>query len=151
MPSTRRPNTMEFKGLTYFLRHGPIMYAVRIDNGRSLILTKSCSLLLLFLALSVSHASRLLLNSFIELVNLSYLFTKTMSKSLRWLVSTSIKQWASCIVFVFCFLLHPIDNTLVVQYQLVQGWLNYVYIIKKKKERKLEWRRAHYRKLIVAL
>ena len=32
-------------------------------------------------------------------------------------------------------------NKLVVQYQLVQGCLNYVYIIKK---RKLEWRRAHY-------
>ena len=39
------------------------------------------------------------------------------------------------------FLLHPIDNTLVVQYQLVQGSLNYVYIIKK---RKLEWRRTYY-------
>ena len=45
-------------------------------------------------------------------------------------------------VFVF-FLLHPIDNSLVVQYQLVQGCLNYVYIIKK---RKLEWRRADYSK-----
>ena len=38
-------------------------------------------------------------------------------------------------VFVFYFLLHPIDNTLVVQYRLVQGWLNYVYIIKRKKVR----------------
>ena len=37
--------------------------------------------------------------------------------------------------FVFYFLLHPIDNTLVVQYQLVEGCLNYVYIIKKKKIR----------------
>ena len=40
-----------------------------------------------------------------------------------------------CFVFVFIcilFLLHPIDNTLVVQYQLVQGWLNYVYIINKE-------------------
>ena len=45
----------------------------------------------------------------------------------------------------FLFLLHPTDNTLVVQYQLVQGWLNYVYIIKKIK---LERRRAHYRTLI---
>ena len=35
--------------------------------------------------------------------------------------------------FVFYFLLHPIDNTLVARYQLVQGCLNYVYIIKKKK------------------
>ena len=41
----------------------------------------------------------------------------------------------------FLFLLHPIDNTLVVQYQLVQGCWNYAYIIKKGK---LEWRRAHY-------
>ena len=32
-------------------------------------------------------------------------------------------------------------NKLVVQYQLVQGCLNYLYIMKK---RKLEWRRAHY-------
>ena len=30
------------------------------------------------------------------------------------------------------FLLHPIDNTIVVQYQLVQGCLNHVYIIKKR-------------------
>ena len=35
------------------------------------------------------------------------------------------------------------DNTLDVQCQLEQGCLNYVYIIK---ERKLEWRRAHYSK-----
>ena len=47
------------------------------------------------------------------------------------------------IFFVFYFLLHPIDNTLVVQNQLVQGCLNYVYIIKK---RKVEWRRTHYSK-----
>ena len=47
------------------------------------------------------------------------------------------------IFFVLYFLLHPIDNTLVLQYQLVQGCLNYVYIIKK---RKVEWRRAHYSK-----
>ena len=49
-----------------------------------------------------------------------------------------------CILY-FCilFLLHPIDNTLVVQYYLIQGCLNYVYISKKKK---LEWRRAHYSK-----
>jgi len=49
--------------------------------------------------------------------------------------------------YLYCicilFLLYPIDNTLVVQYQVVQGCLNYVYIIKK---RKLEWRRAHYSK-----
>ena len=51
--------------------------------------------------------------------------------------------------FCILFLLHPIDNTLVVQYQLVQGCLKYMYMIKKK--RKLEWRRAHYRKLIMAL
>ena len=30
MPLARRPNTMEFKGVTYFPRHGLIMYAVRI-------------------------------------------------------------------------------------------------------------------------
>ena len=47
-------------------------------------------------------------------------------------------------IFFLLFLLQPIDNTLVVQYQLVQGCLNYVYIIIKK--RKLEWRRAHYSK-----
>ena len=46
-------------------------------------------------------------------------------------------------IFFLLFLLQPIDNTLVVQYQLVQGCLNYAYIIKK---RKLEWRRAHYSK-----
>ena len=51
----------------------------------------------------------------------------------------------SCICILF-FLLHPIDNTLVVQYQLVQNRLNYVYIRKKKEKRKLEWRRAHYSK-----
>ena len=38
-------------------------------------------------------------------------------------------------IFFLLFLLQPIDNTLVVQYQLVQGCLNYVYIIKKKKIR----------------
>ena len=34
-------------------------------------------------------------------------------------------------IFLYCilFLLHPIDNTIVVQYQSVQSWLNYVYII----------------------
>ena len=30
MPLARRPNTMEFKGVTYSPRHGLIMYAVRI-------------------------------------------------------------------------------------------------------------------------
>ena len=44
-----------------------------------------------------------------------------------------------CIVFVFLFcilfLLHPIDNSFVVKHQLVQGCLNYVYIIIKKKIR----------------
>ena len=35
-------------------------------------------------------------------------------------------------LYLYLFLLHPIDNTLIVQYQLVQGWLNYVYIIKKE-------------------
>ena len=35
-----------------------------------------------------------------------------------------------CILFfVFYFLLHPIDKTLIVQYQLIQSCLNYVYII----------------------
>ena len=55
-----------------------------------------------------------------------------------------ILQRVMCEYLYFIFLLHPIDNTLVVQYQLVQGCLNYVYIIIKK--RKLEWRRAHYSK-----
>ena len=36
------------------------------------------------------------------------------------------------------------DNTSVVQYELVQGCLNYVYIIARKK---LEWRRAPYSKI----
>ena len=40
----------------------------------------------------------------------------------------------SCICILF-FFNHPIDNTLAVQYQLVQGRLNYVYIRKKKKEK----------------
>ena len=40
----------------------------------------------------------------------------------------------SCILF----LLHPIDNTLVVQYQLVQGCLKYMYMIKKKKKIRME-------------
>ena len=49
------------------------------------------------------------------------------------------------IVLYLYFIFTPsIENTLVVQYQLVQGCLNYVYIIIKK--RKLEWRRAHYSK-----
>ena len=30
MPPAQTPNTTEFKGVTYFLCHGPIMYAVRI-------------------------------------------------------------------------------------------------------------------------
>ena len=30
MPPTCRPNTMEFKGVTYFPRHGTVIYAVRI-------------------------------------------------------------------------------------------------------------------------
>ena len=46
-----------------------------------------------------------------------------------------------CIVLYLYFMF---TNTLVVKYQLVQGCLNYVYIIIKK--RKLEWRRAHYSK-----
>ena len=37
-------------------------------------------------------------------------------------------------LYLYLFLPHPIDNTLVVQYQLVKGWLYYVYIIIKKKE-----------------
>ena len=36
-----------------------------------------------------------------------------------------------CICICILYLLHPIDNTLAVQYQLVQGCLNYVYITKK--------------------
>ena len=50
-------------------------------------------------------------------------------------------------VFVFYFYwLHPIDNTLAVQYQLIQSCLNYVYNNSNNKRRKLEWRRAHYSK-----
>ena len=30
MPITRRPNSTEFEGVSYFPRHRPIMYAVRI-------------------------------------------------------------------------------------------------------------------------
>ena len=29
----------------------------------------------------------------------------------------------------FYFLLHPVDNTLLIQYQLIQSCLNYMYII----------------------
>ena len=53
---------------------------------------------------------------------------------------------------LFIFLLHPIDNTLVFQYQLIQSCLNYVniiiiiIIIIIIKEEKLEWRREHYSK-----
>ena len=50
-------------------------------------------------------------------------------------------QRVMCEYLYFIFLLHPIDNTLVVQYQLVQGCLKYVYMRKK-----LGWRRAHYSK-----
>ena len=55
-------------------------------------------------------------------------------------------KFISLLYLYFIFLLHPIDNTLAVQYQLVQGRLNYVYIRKKRKKKKLEWRRAHYSK-----
>ena len=55
-------------------------------------------------------------------------------------------KFISLLYLYFIFFLHPIDNTLVVQYQLVQNRLNYVYIRKKKEKRKLEWRRAHYSK-----
>ena len=44
-------------------------------------------------------------------------------------------KFISLLYLYFIFLLHPTDNTLVVQYQLVQGRLNYVYIRKKKKEK----------------
>ena len=56
-------------------------------------------------------------------------------------------KFISLLYLYFIFLLHPIDNTLAVHYQLVQGRLNYVYIRKKKeRKRKLEWIRAHYSK-----
>ena len=55
-------------------------------------------------------------------------------------------KFISLLYLYFIFLLHPIDNTLAVQYQLVQGRLNHVYIRKKERKRKLEWRRAHYSK-----
>ena len=32
MPPVSKPNTTEFKDVTYFPRHGPVMYAVRIVN-----------------------------------------------------------------------------------------------------------------------
>ena len=44
-------------------------------------------------------------------------------------------KFISLLYLYFIFLLHPIDNTLAVQYQLVQGRLNYVYIRRKKKEK----------------
>ena len=46
-------------------------------------------------------------------------------------------KFISLLYLYFIFLLHPIDNTLVVQYQLVQGRLNYVYIRKKRKKKKI--------------
>ena len=55
-------------------------------------------------------------------------------------------KFISLLYLYFIFLLHPTDNTLVVQYQLVQNRLNYVYIRERKEKRKLEWRRAHYSK-----
>ena len=45
-------------------------------------------------------------------------------------------KFISLLYLYFIFLLHPTDNTLVVQYQLVQGRLNYVYIRKKKRKEK---------------
>ena len=43
-------------------------------------------------------------------------------------------KFISLLYLYFIFLLHPTDNTLVVQYQLVQNRLNYVYIRKKKRK-----------------
>ena len=43
---------------------------------------------------------------------------------------------------IFFFWLHPIDNTLVVQYQLVQNRLNYVYIRKNKREKKIRMEKS---------
>ena len=54
------------------------------------------------------------------------------------IISPQLKKLsAKLYIPLYCivFLLHPIDNTLVVQYQLVQGCLNYVYI---KKEIRME-------------
>ena len=48
---------------------------------------------------------------------------------------TTLRNRFSFVFVLYCilFLLHPIDNTLVAQYQLLQGCLNYVYLIIKKK------------------
>ena len=45
-------------------------------------------------------------------------------------------KFISLLYLYFIFLLYPIDNTLAVHYQLVQGRLNYVYIRKKKRKKK---------------
>ena len=57
-----------------------------------------------------------------------------MEKKVMFTNQCKTNSFHSCIC-IFFFLLHPIDNTLVVQYQLVQNRLNYVYIRKKKKRK----------------
>ena len=59
-----------------------------------------------------------------------------MEKKVMFTNQCKTNSFHSCICILF-FLLHPIDNTLVVQYQLVQNRLNYVYIRKKKREKKI--------------
>ena len=54
-------------------------------------------------------------------------------KKMAYCYSICIRISITLYCILYLFLLHPIGNTLVVQYQLVQGWLNYVYIIKKRK------------------
>ena len=55
----------------------------------------------------------------------------------KWALKFTCPGRKSTCIVLYCivFLLHPIDNTSVVQYELVQSCLNYVYIIARKKFR----------------
>ena len=64
-----------------------------------------------------------------------------MEKKVMFTNQCKTNSFHSCICILF-FLLHPIDNTLVVQYQLVQNRLNYVYIRKKKREKKIRMEKS---------
>ena len=55
----------------------------------------------------------------------------------KWALKFTCPGRKSTCIVLYCivFLLHPIDNTSVVQYELVQSCLDYVYIIARKKFR----------------
>ena len=55
----------------------------------------------------------------------------------KWALKFTCPGRKSTCIVLYCILFfpHPMDNTSVVQYELVQGCLNYVYIIARKKIR----------------